>query len=86
MLAPLAQRRFGLTIGPSFAVTTISMTLSKMSTAGPKYWVSCWNAVRAIKPAMSAYNIGLNSNRLAAGLRYVAKIDRHLEQLKTPAL
>ena len=36
--------------------------------------------------ALSAYNIGLNSNRRAAGLRYVAKIDRHLEQLKTPAL
>ena len=36
--------------------------------------------------ALSAYNIGLNSNRRAAGLRYVAKIDRHLEQLKTPVL
>ena len=31
--------------------------------------------------ALSAYNIGLNSNRRAAGSRYVAKIDRHLEQL-----
>jgi len=35
--------------------------------------------------ALSAYNIGLNSNRRAAGLRYVAKIDRHLEQLNIAA-
>ena len=35
--------------------------------------------------ALSAYNIGMNSNRRAAGLRYVAKIDRHLEQLNISA-
>ena len=33
--------------------------------------------------ALSAYNVGMNSNRRAAGLRYVAKIDRHLERLNT---
>lgn len=33
--------------------------------------------------ALSAYNIGMNSKRRAAGLRYVAKIDRHMERLAT---
>ena len=33
--------------------------------------------------ALSAYNVGMNSKRRAAGLRYVAKIDRHLERLST---
>ena len=36
--------------------------------------------------ALSAYNIGMNSNRHAAGSRYVAKVDRHLAQLNIPAL
>ena len=33
--------------------------------------------------ALSAYNIGMNSKRRAAGQRYVAKIDRHMERLAT---
>lgn len=33
--------------------------------------------------ALSAYNIGINSKRRAAGLRYVAKIDRNMAQLRS---
>ena len=36
--------------------------------------------------ALSAYNIGMNSKRFAAGLRYVDKIDRHMQALKTVSL
>ena len=36
--------------------------------------------------ALSAYNIGMNSKRFAAGLRYVEKIDRHMAALKTVSL
>jgi hypothetical protein len=36
--------------------------------------------------ALSAYNIGMNSKRFAAGLRYVDKIDRHMATLKTVSL
>lgn len=33
--------------------------------------------------ALSAYNIGINSKKRAAGLRYVAKIDRNMAQLRS---
>lgn len=33
--------------------------------------------------ALSAYNIGMNSKHRGAGLRYIAKIDRHMERLAT---
>lgn len=36
--------------------------------------------------ALSAYNIGMNSKRFAAGLRYIDKIDRHMQTLKTVSL
>ena len=36
--------------------------------------------------ALSAYNIGMNSKRFAAGLRYVDKIDRHMQALQTVTL
>jgi len=36
--------------------------------------------------ALSAYNIGINSKRRAAGLRYVAKIDRNMAQLQSANL
>lgn len=36
--------------------------------------------------ALSAYNIGMNSNRRAAGLRYVAKIDLHMQRLQGGSL
>jgi hypothetical protein len=36
--------------------------------------------------ALAAYNIGLNSKRRAAGLRYVAKIDRNMAQLRSTNL
>lgn len=36
--------------------------------------------------ALSAYNIGINSKRYAAGLRYVAKIDRNMAQLQLASL
>lgn len=36
--------------------------------------------------ALAAYNIGINSKRRAAGLRYVAKIDRNMAQLRSAAL
>ena len=36
--------------------------------------------------ALAAYNIGMNSTRIAAGLRYVNKIDRHMQALKTVSL
>jgi hypothetical protein len=35
---------------------------------------------------LSAYNIGINSKRRAAGLRYVAKIDRNMAQLQSANL
>ena len=36
--------------------------------------------------ALGAYNVGLNSNRRAAALRYVAKVDRHLDMLREDTL
>ena len=36
--------------------------------------------------ALAAYNIGMNSTHLAAGLRYIDKIDRHMQALKTVSL
>ena len=36
--------------------------------------------------ALSAYNIGMNSTHFAAGLRYVDKIDRHMQALQTVSL
>ncbi len=36
--------------------------------------------------ALSAYNIGMNSKRFTAGLRYIDKIDRHMQTLKKVSL
>ena len=45
-----------------------------------------WRCEGDLRCALSAYNIGMNSKRFAAGLRYIDKIDRHMQTLKTASL